>query len=438
MEPWPVIHIQAPHAEPDSAQQRTNHPPNYVYTPDGIFRMNDDLVVQDLDQPTRVPFEDWTKMFVQQTCFSGDAIVQWVIEHNQQPSDSPPLLDDQSIVVTRRVVQRADTVAQGEVPEVAEVCWFVRILIPTDLPSMKRLSNQAQSTSVPMGDNFLWPLTIEMATDLYKNFNEVLAEDGQSTMFPELRPTHQATDLSMWSSEDATLVEYMPDYYDRIFALSIAPALHTPRTSIGSKSLVPPSPGKPAAEWIAPRSREWLSKSTLARESLLGAGQLVRSDELRSGFDLSILPDDIVNTILNEVVIACTESVVGSDFLSLLKLRTVCKGWKMTLESRASQRLSLIVNHLKSAIHSEDTRSLMRVKDIVLGHGISVPRLLGDSRTLDFYNFMRLRFCKRPGALPPDVPRKRQISSIEGTKTLTNKRIAFTFPLEPMGPMVEG
>jgi hypothetical protein len=430
--------IQAPHAEPNSAQQGTLSPPNYVYTPDGIFRMNDDLVVQDLCKPTRVPFEDWKKMFPQQTCFSGDAIVQWVIERNQEPSDSPPLLDDQSIVVTRRMVKRADAAAPGEVAEVAEVCWFVRILIPTDLPSMRRLANQAQRTSMPMGDNFLWPLTIEMATDLYKNFNEVLAEEGQSTMFPELRPTHQATDLSTWSSQDAEPVEYMPDYYDRLFALSIAPALHTPRTSIGSKSLVPPSPGKPAPAWIAPRSREWLSKSTLAHESLLGMDELVRSDELRSGFDFSTLPEDIIDTILNEVVVACTKSVVGSDFLSLLKLRTVCKGWKMTLETRASQRLHLIVKHLKSAIHSEDTLSLMRVKDIVLGHGISVPRLLGDSRTLDFYNFMRLRFCKRPGALPPDVPRKRQISSIEGTKALANKRIAFTLPLEPTGPMVEG
>lgn len=431
--------IQAPNAEPDSTQQGTVHPPNYVYTQQGIFRISDDLVVQDLCQPTRIPFEAWKNMFHKQTCFSGDAIIQWVIECNQHESESPPLLDDQSVVVTRRIVKRAG--AQGEPEgEVAEVCWFVRIVIPTDLPGMKRLANQAQRTAVPMGDNFLWPITIEMATNLYKTFNELLTEEeGQLAMFPELRPTHEAMDLSTWSSKDAELVEYMPDYYDRLFALSVAPALHMPRTSIGSMSLVPPSPGKPAPAWIAPTSRDWLSKSTLARESSLGAGQLVRSDKLRSGFNFNLLPDDIIDTILGHVVVSCTESVVGSDFLDLLKLRTVCKGWKGTLEARASQRLNLIVTALKRAIHSEDTQSLMRVRDLVLGHGISVPRLLGDSRTLDLYNFMRLRFSKRPGALPPDVPRKRQIASIGSTtKSPTNKRIAFTWPLEPMGPVLEG
>lgn len=427
--------------DPDYMQEDSSVAPYYVYTQDGIFRINDDLIIQDLCQNIRIEQCDWKNMFQKQTCFSGDAVVEWVVACHQEDSKNSQMFDNLAIVVTHRMVTRAG--AQGQ-ERVAEVCWFVRVVVPTNLlkrtPGSKSWAGHQDPYEEPhpMGESFVWPLTIEIADDLYKTFNEVLSEEDQGDAVPpELRPTHEAVDLSTWSSEEATLVEHMPEYYDRLFALSVAPALHTPRTALGHVSLVPPSPGKAPAEWIAPGAREWLSKSTLARAPTLGTCSQVRPVELHTGFDFMWLPEDIKATIFNDVVAVCTETVMGADFRDLLKLRTVCKDWKAELEARASQRLAQIVRAVKGAINAEDTDSLIRARDRVLGHGIPVPRLLGDAGSLDFYNFMRLRFSKRPGALPPDVPRKRQVSSIGTTSSSTNTRLALTFSLDPVGPVLE-
>lgn len=420
-------------------QQDTGSDPNYVYTESGIFRINDDLIVQDLCTPVCVPKDCWKNMFQQQTCFSADAIVDWIVEAHQQNSQLAPVFDEQNVIVTRRMVQPDGADKQEQVAEVAEVCWFLRVIVPTDPPGSKRNSTQRNS-SVPLGENFLWPMTLRGAQSLYSTLMDVHSENADfspTQIFQELFPTHEATDLSTWSTHDAIPIEYMPNYYDRLFALSVAPALHKPRTTLGSSRLVPALPGEPPSTWFAPQTREWLSKSMLAHKSLIEKPGHVRPSDLCTGLHFDMLPDDVAGIIFDNVVTSCSNTVQPADFQDLMKLRTVCKGWKNALEDRVAQRLSTIVTALKGAIHAEDTLSLMRVRDLVLGHGLPIPRLLGDARSLDFYNFVRLRFRKRPGALPPDMPRKRALVS-EGTAKASNKRLALALPFGPMGPVIEG
>ena len=314
----------------------------------------------DLTVPRPPPLDQWNdhnRSLQLSALFSGDLVCKTV---GVTPSNI--------VILQRRVVENG-TVRKA-------TCWLLRVAMPVNVCG--RFARVDSELHTAVGKRFLWPLSVDMASKLQRNF--------QWTHYRCLScATDDARDeLHAWCDSQTVACSEL-DCGDRVFATLVTPAS---------------AMAAPADETTG---RPRCFRTTVGATKRPKHTRVIRKS---SSFEWASLPDDVANIVLSHVVSACMQKT-HATFAHLASLRLVSRSWKVRVDAVCGTIMECLANSVVDIYKGdvEDFETLAKTRNLAHKYGINTVCLLNDSKNPSVFTFARLRHARAPGALPPDVRR---------------------------------
>lgn len=322
---------------------------SYLYTAKGLFTAPHWSIHHDHQTPVRVSAKKWRE-----------------IQNSHQRMNAVTALQNQNITVANVVIMKKPN-PQDPGGRALICSWFVRIGVAGGSKAFNGCS---------FGRSFLWQLPyfccVRMIQEIqaYEASHSVPEEDS-SPLLQHYRPTHHEFNPDEWP--DIKKVTALHSYFDAVFAMSIQPSKFP---------VAAPDENSPARAPVVCRPAKFQT----------------------AGLDLTKLPDDVNNLILQNAAERWVASPLRCDWKALLALRQVSKGTKRIVEESAENFMTGLFEGLKNAIKCKDHRLMFPIRDRILNAGlVTLSVILEGGTPPSFLGLMRLRSNRRAGEQPPNA-----------------------------------
>jgi len=324
---------------------------NYLVTPEGIVQVPHTVLARDKGYPISISAQWWREVKKSHVRMSASLFT------------AGKMLEAKSIVCLTQTNPRDPHGAN------LRCIWCVRFSVEGGSDKFEH----------PFGENFLWQIGYPTCVKIMQDIKALdglrgTPPDEQTRLRGELAATFHNFKLEEWP--ECWLVDSIPCYYDRSFAMSVKPSKH-------------PYPKKD--ENFVPELRDFSRPAALQP---LG---------VRSTFDFATAPDDIVNMLVGSTAAHLAASPYGSDQSAFLNMRLVCRGFKKHVDQAATNFLSGVLEKIKAGHQTERVDNLIAARECALNSGLVLLNVMCDHVDVGILNWMRLRSGKSPRELPPDA-----------------------------------
>lgn len=384
------------------------HGPYYVLRPvsDGgaVFQVHSSHVVRDMNSSYPVLPNEWAHMCEsgKHACWNSGALFA-------KPSRCPL---PKTIVVLRLGV-----------PESEDYVWCVRMRV-----ELEELQPHHPCQEWGCGSSFLWPLSWEMARELYVVLARDVSGFAQSSLVLSFVPA--PFDFS-WSELPFTRrVKSLPRVQDRALVAS----LHVTSCNRGTFD---------SLHWTSPSWLRGLGKTRLPRCELGSA--LRRSPRFDSPPLVEVLGSDLVGEVLRSLLASLYLSPRYVRLATVLDTRLVCRSFNAAVCDGAERTCDQILRACKNLRDETDLAFAYAARIWLTDSGVSVFRAMGEAWSARARKptqreavllWMRLVFNKKQRSLPPGRPKTNQMmvcvygealnsGSGYGTRRQSQKRVRF-------------
>ena len=312
---------------------------NYVYGKDGIYDVPVKYIVRDPGDSLPIRARKWRSLKEDHRAFCAASV-----------------LKDEGISGSHIVVLQKEDEQHGK-----RCLWFVRFA----------LSGGCATFEESFGESFLWQLPHSACGKImaeirqYEVDNEIPVAQ-HSLLGTTLASTFHDFDPAEWGFPR---VEKLDDYYDRVFAMCIAPAAKPLRTQFEGRTPAPLS--------------------------------LARPTKYQHTVDLCAKPDDVRTLIVQAAANRYLTTTSKDDWKAFLNMRLVCKAWRDEADESGKAHFQGVLGHLRTGLQSCSVDDLTRARDAALRSGLMTMSIILDAHEPSVYNLMRVRGVKRPRSKPP-------------------------------------
>ena len=321
---------------------------NYIYTPEGIYNVPLHYVVRDHNNSIPIKARTWHDVRAVHRRLTAATFLE-----------NKEMCISNIIVVTNTVAD--DHEASGRQ---RRCLWFVRLSVSSGCSLFEHT----------FGDNFLWQLPHGTCARIMSTLHACVPPGLWSGL-----TTHFATSQHDFNPAvdfpEFQLLETLPDYYDRVFAMSCAPCRYPISERTENAPILPKS-----------LARGWIHQPHPGKRGFM---------------DWNLTPCDVTERILDIAAEQMLSTPDNNDWKAFLKMRQVCKGWRDKCDASGTKMLKDLAKTVKLTLRTKDPSKIMAVRNKVLDKGLMTITLLMDSYEISIYNLMRLRSVKRPGSMPP-------------------------------------
>lgn len=314
---------------------------NYIYTTSGVHVCPPTYIDIDNNLPVKISAQQWREVRHKHCRWTGASLT-----NNQE-------FETDAIVVMSKP---------------GKTLWFIRYSIDGGSKFFKQR----------FGENFLFQLPyvacvqIESELAAWEKLHNIPVGGG-SRLVDDLSATNDEFHPADWPM--CTKVDTIPCYYDRSFAMSIRPSASTmPKASEG---VVEPRQPQPRPISLQPAKGK--------------AGAITAQS----------MPDDVLRHIFDFAFGQWAASPNQADWSILLKMRTVCKTFNHIAEDQTTRFLEGTLDCVRRGFLSHSVGDIGVARDVILDSGLTTLQLICDANKMCIYNWMRLRFNKKPGTKPP-------------------------------------
>lgn len=333
-----VVQLWDPVQPPASASASAR--PLYIYTPEGVYEVPREYVVMESQEPLHISFREWRNA-----------------QSNHRCMTAATFLKDKVVAMENFVVLNSDInsyLNTGFLSDDVRVHWFIRIAV----------EGGCSNFEFRFGDSFLWQIPHAACA-------KILGMGGTKRLGP-LGPTQHDFDVRFWPK--MFKVARFSDYYDCVFAMSVAPC------------------AKPLAQPFENRSRRTISHS-----------RPCQMQPLSSCIDISNVPYDVYNKVLTEAIEHYARADSPGDWNAFLALRGVCRDFRDRANAHGVKYLRTILEDVKLALKTTEIKHIEVARDRVLNANLGTIAFIQDVARISVLNLMRLRTGKRPQSLPPQA-----------------------------------
>jgi len=314
---------------------------NYVYGTDGIYDVPVKHIVRDSGDSLPIRARKWRSLKEDHRAFCAASV-----------------LKDEGITSRHIVVLQKEDEQHGK-----RCLWFVRFA----------LSGGCVTFEESFGESFLWQLPNSacgkiMAEIRQYEVDNQLAVDQRSLLGSTLASTFHDFDPAEWGFPR---VEKLNNYYDRVFAMCIAPAAKPLRT----------------------KSEGWAPSPY----------SLARPTKYQHTVNLCEKPDDVQTLLVQVAANRYLTTTSKDDWSAFLNMRLVCKAWRNEADDSGKAHFQGVLGHLRTGLQSCSVDDLTRARDAVLRSGLMTMSIILDAHEPSVYNLMRVRGLKRPRSKPPSA-----------------------------------